>query len=115
MVAIIENYTFSEDAKINMDKRGIKTGYENFLFPLHFKPSSNIEVVEQKFSLFENNSNFKPIKPAPPVTYVREMPCIMIWQSPQINMLILLGAKRRQLDGIRTGFDHVIRHPCYTK
>src|SRR5215212_3261640 len=64
MVAMIENYTFSEDAKINMDKRGIKTGYEKILFPLHFKPASNIEVVEQKFSLFENNSNFKHIKPA---------------------------------------------------
>ena len=41
---MIENYTFSKDAKINMDKRGIKTGYEFFLFPLHFKPGSNISI-----------------------------------------------------------------------
>ena len=53
MVAMIENYTFSEDTKINTDKRGIKTSYENFLFPLHFKPGSNIEAVEKKFSVFE--------------------------------------------------------------
>ena len=50
---MIENYTFSEDTKINTDKRGIKTSYKKFLFPLHFKPGSNIEAVEQKFSVFE--------------------------------------------------------------
>jgi hypothetical protein len=46
MVAMIENYTFLEDAKINMDERGIKTSYKIFLFPLHFKPGSNIGVVD---------------------------------------------------------------------
>jgi len=41
-----ENYTFSVDAKINLDERWIKTSYKFFLFPLHFKPGSNIGVVD---------------------------------------------------------------------
>ena len=69
---MIENYTFSEVAKINTDKRGIKTSDKNFLFPLHPKPGSNSEIVEQKFSLFENNSDFKHIKPILPGTSARE-------------------------------------------
>jgi hypothetical protein len=36
MVAMTENYTFLEEVKINLDKRGIKTSYKKFLFPLHF-------------------------------------------------------------------------------
>jgi hypothetical protein len=43
---MIENYTFSEVAKINTDERGIKTSYKIFLFPLNFKPGSNIGIVD---------------------------------------------------------------------
>ena len=43
---MIENYTFSEVAKINTDKRGIKTSDKKVLFPLHFKPGSHMGVVD---------------------------------------------------------------------
>jgi len=41
-----ENYTFSADTKINMDEPGIKTSCKIYLFPLNFKPESNIGMVE---------------------------------------------------------------------
>ena len=46
MVAMIENYTFSADAKINMDERGIKTSCKIYLFPPNFKPGSSIGMVD---------------------------------------------------------------------
>jgi len=43
---MIENYTFSASAKINMDERGIKTSHKIHLFLLNLKPASNIGVVD---------------------------------------------------------------------
>jgi hypothetical protein len=45
MVAMIENYTFSVEAQINLDERWIKTSYKIFLFPLNFKPESRMGVL----------------------------------------------------------------------
>ena len=53
---MIENYTFSASAKINMDERGIKTSHKINLFPLNLKPASNIGVVDSGSASFFANS-----------------------------------------------------------
>jgi len=42
---MVENYTFLESNKINLHKCEIKTHPEIHLFLTHFKPGSNIGVV----------------------------------------------------------------------
>jgi hypothetical protein len=58
---MIEDYTFLGNAKINLDKRGIKTNYKNYLFLPNFFALSGMQysrnALNSKYS-FPGNAHF---------------------------------------------------------